>query len=62
MPVTLGGQDRLILDVDTATGLVGYDLLADGSIGTLRETGTLSGQLNFWQLPTRTAAILRAIM
>ncbi len=43
MPVTLGGQDRLILDVDSATGLVGYDLLADGSIGTLRETGTLSG-------------------
>ncbi|MEX0279481.1 MAG: hcalcium-binding protein, partial [Ruegeria sp.] len=43
MPVTLAGQDRLILDVDSATGLVGYDLQSDGPIGTLRETGTLSG-------------------
>ncbi|WP_120632157.1 M10 family metallopeptidase C-terminal domain-containing protein [Ruegeria sp. EL01] len=41
--VTLGGQDQLVLDVNTATGLVGYDLNSDGSIGDLQETGTLTG-------------------
>ena len=43
MPVTLGGSDQLILDVNTATGLVGYGLNSDGTIGALQETGTLVG-------------------
>jgi len=43
VPVTLGGQDQLVLDVNTSTGLVGYDLNSDGSIGGLQETGTLAG-------------------
>ncbi len=43
VPVTLGGQDQLVLDVNTSTGLVGYDLNSDGSIGDLQETGTLAG-------------------
>ncbi len=42
-PVTLAGQDHLILDVDTATGLVSYDLNSDGSVGDLQETDTLTG-------------------
>ncbi|KIC40498.1 hcalcium-binding protein [Ruegeria sp. ANG-R] len=42
-PVHLAGNDRLILDVDTATGLVGYSLNADGTIGALQETGGLTG-------------------
>lgn len=43
VPVTLGGQTHLILDVDTATGLVSYDLNKNGTIGNLQETGTLTG-------------------
>lgn len=43
MPVSLAGNDQLVLDVNTATGLVGYDLNADGTIGSLQETGTLTG-------------------
>ncbi len=43
VPVALGGADHLVLDVDIASGLVSYDLLGDGSIGTLQETGTLIG-------------------
>ncbi|WP_211198692.1 beta-propeller fold lactonase family protein [Ruegeria haliotis] len=43
IPVTLAGEDQLVLDVNTATGLVGYDLNADGTIGSLQETDTLSG-------------------
>ncbi|MTI00905.1 dockerin type I domain-containing protein [Roseibium sp. RKSG952] len=43
VPVSLAGNDQLILDVDTATGLVGYALNADGTIGALQETGTLIG-------------------
>ncbi len=42
VPVSLAGADRLILDVGTATGLVGYDLNSDGTIGGIRETGTLA--------------------
>ncbi len=42
-PVSLAGTDQLALDIDTATGLVGYDLNPDGTIGDLQETGTLSG-------------------
>ncbi len=41
--VTLGTETRLILDVDTAAGLVGYDLNTDGTIGALQETTGLSG-------------------
>lgn len=43
IPVTLGGQNHLILDVDAATGLVSYDLNTNGTIGDLQETGTLTG-------------------
>jgi len=43
VPVSLAGNDQLILDVDTATGLVGYALNADGTIGALQETGALIG-------------------
>lgn len=43
IPVTLAGQDHLILDVDTATGLVSYDLNSNGTIGDLQETDTLTG-------------------
>ncbi|MEM6657957.1 MAG: dockerin type I domain-containing protein [Pseudomonadota bacterium] len=43
VPVTLGGQVKLVLDVNTATGLVSYDLNADGTVGALTETGTLTG-------------------
>ncbi len=42
-PVTLGGTTQLVLDVNTATGLVGYDLNTDGTLGGLQETGTLTG-------------------
>ncbi|MEM9106546.1 MAG: hcalcium-binding protein, partial [Pseudomonadota bacterium] len=41
--VTLGGTPQLVLDVDSAMGLVGYDLNTDGTIGTLQETPGLSG-------------------
>ncbi|WP_170376914.1 beta-propeller fold lactonase family protein [Ruegeria atlantica] len=43
MPVTLAGDDQLVLDVRTATGLIGYDLNPDGTVGPLQETGTLTG-------------------
>ncbi|MDA7963994.1 beta-propeller fold lactonase family protein [Ruegeria sp.] len=43
IPVTLAGSDHLILNVDGATGLVSYGLNADGTFGTLQETGTLTG-------------------
>lgn len=43
VPVHLAGSDQFVLDVDTATGLVGYELNADGTIGGLQETGTLIG-------------------
>ncbi|RLK07496.1 dockerin type I domain-containing protein [Ruegeria conchae] len=43
IPIQLASGDQLILDVDTATGLIGYDLNPDGSIGSIRETNTLSG-------------------
>ncbi len=42
-PIHLAGNDQLVLDVDTATGLVGYELNADGTIGALQETNALSG-------------------
>ncbi len=42
-PIQLAGNDQLILDIDTATGLVGYDLNADGTIGALQETNALTG-------------------
>lgn len=41
VPITLGTQDHLILDVDAATGLVSYDLSDTGQIGELQETDTL---------------------
>ncbi|MEM7176206.1 MAG: dockerin type I domain-containing protein [Pseudomonadota bacterium] len=43
MPVTLAGTDHLVLDVDTATGLVSYDLATSGQIGALQETAGLNG-------------------
>ncbi len=43
IPIQLASGDQLILDVDTATGLIGYDLNPDGSTGSIRETNTLSG-------------------
>lgn len=42
-PVSFGGSDQLVLDIDTANGLVGYDLNPDGTVGSLRETGILTG-------------------
>ncbi|WP_170415391.1 dockerin type I domain-containing protein [Ruegeria atlantica] len=43
VPISFGGGDQLVLDIDTANGLVGYELNPDGTVGTLRETGTLTG-------------------
>ena len=43
VPISVGGNDQLVLDIDTANGLVGYALNPDGTVGTLRETGTLTG-------------------
>lgn len=43
MPVTLAGDDQLVLDVHSATGLIAYDLNSDGTVGTLQEMGTLTG-------------------
>lgn len=43
VPVDLAGQDQLILDIRTATGLVGYEMNPDGTLGDLQETGTLTG-------------------
>ncbi|WP_170545947.1 beta-propeller fold lactonase family protein [Ruegeria arenilitoris] len=43
MPVALAGDDQLILDVGTATGLVGYELNPNGTVGTLQETDSLVG-------------------
>ncbi len=42
-PIHLAGNNQLVLDVDTATGLVGYELNADGTIGALQETNALMG-------------------
>ncbi|WP_170762974.1 dockerin type I domain-containing protein [Ruegeria lacuscaerulensis] len=42
-PVSLAGDDQLVLDVNSATGLVGYDLNPNGTVGTLQETGSLAG-------------------
>lgn len=41
--VQLDGTDHLVLDVDTATGLVSYDLGATGQIGSQQETQPLTG-------------------
>ncbi len=41
VPVSLAGDDQLILDVGNAAGLVGYTMNSDGTLGELRETGTL---------------------
>ncbi|WP_170429197.1 dockerin type I domain-containing protein [Ruegeria arenilitoris] len=43
VPISVGGTNQLVLDVDTANGLVGYILNPDGTVGSLRETGTLTG-------------------
>ncbi len=43
VPITLGAEDQLALDINNATGLVGYTLNADGTFGDLQETGTLVG-------------------
>ncbi|WP_170326696.1 beta-propeller fold lactonase family protein [Ruegeria arenilitoris] len=43
MPVSLAGDDQLILDVGTATGLVGYELNPNGTVGALQETDSLVG-------------------
>lgn len=42
-PVTFGAQDWIVLDIDTATGLVGYQLNGDGTIGALSEAAAVSG-------------------
>ncbi|SDX00335.1 hypothetical protein SAMN05444358_102168 [Ruegeria halocynthiae] len=42
-PIHLAGSDLLVLDVDTATGLVGYSLNPDGTIGALQESAALAG-------------------
>ncbi|NOD47550.1 MULTISPECIES: beta-propeller fold lactonase family protein [unclassified Ruegeria] len=42
-PVDFSGTSQLVLDVNTATGLVGYDLNSNGTIRALQETDTLSG-------------------
>ncbi len=42
-PIHLAGNNQLVLDVDTAPGLVGYELNADGTIGALQETDALAG-------------------
>ncbi|NOD30407.1 beta-propeller fold lactonase family protein [Ruegeria atlantica] len=41
--ITLAGTEQIALDINTATGLVGYDVNADGTIGNLKETGVLNG-------------------
>ncbi|WP_170431760.1 beta-propeller fold lactonase family protein [Ruegeria arenilitoris] len=43
MPVSLAGDDQLVLDVGTATGLVGYELNPNGTVGALQETDSLVG-------------------
>ncbi len=43
VPVALAGEDQLVLDVGTATGLVGYELNPNGTIGALQETDSLVG-------------------
>ncbi|WP_367646815.1 beta-propeller fold lactonase family protein [Ruegeria arenilitoris] len=43
MPVSLAGDDQLVLDVRTATGLVGYELNPNGTVGALKETDSLVG-------------------
>lgn len=43
LPVTLAGQDHLVLDVDNAAGLVSYQLNSDGTFDGLVETGNLTG-------------------
>lgn len=42
-PVSLAGNDHLVLDINNATGLVSYGLNPDGTFGGLQETGTLVG-------------------
>lgn len=42
-PVSFADGDQLVLDVRSASGLVGYELNPDGTIGALQETGTLVG-------------------
>ncbi|WP_377194138.1 dockerin type I domain-containing protein [Ruegeria meonggei] len=42
-PVSMSGSDQLVLDVYSATGLVGYELNPNGTVGALQETGTLVG-------------------
>ena len=41
--VVLGASDLLALDVDNASGLVGYELNTDGTIGALQETAAIPG-------------------
>ena len=43
MHVSLAGDDQLVLDVRTATGLVGYELNPNGTVGALQETDSLVG-------------------
>ncbi len=42
-PVSFADGVQLVLDVRSASGLVGYELNPDGTIGALQETGTLVG-------------------
>lgn len=42
-PITLAGSEQLVLDVNMAVGLVGYDLNVDGTLDSLTETGSLAG-------------------
>ena len=43
VPVSLAGRDQLVLDVRLATGLVGYEMNPDGTLGALTEANSLSG-------------------
>jgi 6-phosphogluconolactonase (cycloisomerase 2 family) len=43
VPVALAGDNQLVLDVRTATGLVGYELNPNGTVGALQETDSLTG-------------------
>ncbi|WP_420583942.1 beta-propeller fold lactonase family protein [Ruegeria sp.] len=42
-PISLAGEEQLVLDVFSANGLVGYQLNPNGTIGTLQETGAIPG-------------------
>lgn len=43
VPVSLAGRDLLALDIRLATGLVGYEMNPDGTLGDLSEIASLPG-------------------